>query len=96
MPKIQFSIQPYTLITAEKKCLLWGPNFVSMPGMKTKPRINHGDLTTQLKVRVSPFLLAYLDDLASLHGWTRAEAVRKVLMHHHQLVKARSNQEASK
>lgn len=76
--------------------MLWGPNFDSMPAMKTKPRINHGDLTTQLKVRVSPLLLAYLDNMADLHGWTRAEAIRKVLLHHYQLVMARSNQEGTK
>lgn len=58
--------------------------------MKTKPRINHGDLTIQITIRLTPSLVAYLDNLASLHGWTRAESARKVLSHHHQLVKART------
>lgn len=58
--------------------------------MKTKPRINHGDLTTQITIRLTPSLVAYLDNLATLHGWTRAESVRKVLSHHHRLVKSRT------
>ena len=47
--------------------------------MKTKPRINHGDLTTTLLVRVSPKITASLDALAAGNGWSRSEAVRKIL-----------------
>jgi len=71
---------PPTLIAAKKKCLFCLTKFVRVGRMKTKtPRINHGDLDVKVCVRLPVSLCASLDAVASWHGWTRSDAVRKLL-----------------